>query len=57
MNRFGYVVGNMGEITVKPERKPEQWRQTDGNGDFDGLALRSCVLKGGIDGFPIENVR
>lgn len=28
----------MGEITVKPEQKPEQRRGTDGNGGKDGLA-------------------
>ena len=43
----------MGRITVKPERKPEQRRGTEGNGDFDWLALRSGVL--GVDSEPFEN--
>jgi hypothetical protein len=34
----------MGEITVQPEHKPEQPNGTEGNGDFDWLALRSGGL-------------
>jgi hypothetical protein len=34
----------MGEITVKPEHKPEHLAGLKEMGDFDGLALRSCVL-------------
>jgi hypothetical protein len=36
--RLFHVDGNMGEITVKPEHKPEQRLGTEGNGDFGHLA-------------------
>jgi hypothetical protein len=37
--RLGNVAWNMGQITLEPEQKPEQWLRTEGNGDSDGLAM------------------
>jgi hypothetical protein len=36
----------MGQITVQPDHKTEQRNEPAGDGDFDRLALRFCVLVG-----------